>query len=121
MVWNVKTKIWKWALDWLDAWSLSGMLFYSSFCSFGICACTDSNRNYSFAGKYRNVCLLMCIICDCRSVNVSISCSKAKVVQLLFNVAVNISITAFSIWSRTLIGIIEMPFWVRKIKRDKNE
>ena len=21
----------------------------------------------------------------------------------------------------TLIGIIEMPFWVRKIKRDKNE
>ena len=87
---------------WIDAWSLSGMLFYSSFCSFGICACTDSNRNYSFAGKYRNVCLLMCIICDCRSVNVSISCSKAKVVQLLFNVAVNISITAFSIWSRNL-------------------
>ncbi len=98
----LKQKIWKWALDWLDAWSLSGMLFYSSFCSFGICVCTDFNRNYSIVGKHRNACLLMHTICDCRFVNVSVSCSKAKVVQLLFDVAINISITASSIWSRNL-------------------
>lgn len=79
-----------------------GCFFYSSFCSFGICVCTDFNRNYSIVGKHRNACLLMHTICDCRFVNVSVSCSKAKVVQLLFDVAINISITASSIWSRNL-------------------